>query len=229
MPSDDSSDHSNDFGEPQKARDRRRILERRAFFVSSALTVLTGCPPDTQAPATGSATPAVVATVPETDAGALPPATGSVSVAPAPAGSKVEIPPLTVPDDVSPVAKSHFERLRAVVPKIHAELEQAERASLCDIEDAACDPTWSAIAGHLAKAREERYDLPARCSGSSADAKRFEASLREHQRAIDKRTALIEARIAAALDSEPKKNKWEAHKAGASVRRPCLKYSCEDW
>lgn len=216
-------------------KDRDAILRRRAFLVSRTLSqvlaagALTGCPqePGPQLPATGSATP--VASVPTTDGGTLPAASGSTSVSPDPPRAK--IPPLDVPDDVTDVARGHFENLAQNVPPIHAELDAADKLarSLCDIEDAACDGTWSALAGHLAKVRDMGYDLGPRCSGSSEDAKRYDASLTLHREAIQKRVDAIQARIDAVLDSDPKKSKWEGHTAKAAVPRPCLKYACEDW
>lgn len=225
------------------SKDKEAILRRRAFLVSRtfsqvltatasqvlAATALTGCPqePGPQLPATGSTTP--VASVPSTDAGTLPAGSGSASVSPEP--PRAEIPPLDVPGDVNDTAKGHFQDLARNVPLIHAELDAADKLarSLCDIEDAACDGTWSALAGHLAKARDMGYDLGARCTGSSDDAKRYDASLSRHRAAIGKRVDAIQARIDAVLDNDAKKTKWAGHSAKAAIPRPCLKYACDDW
>lgn len=199
--------------------------------MTSAVVALTGCPPDSPPPqppqGTSSAPP--VTTVPSTDTGSLPPATGSASVEPAPPTTK--IPPLLVPDDVNDTAKSHFARLAAAVPKIHAELDGADKLTrdVCSIEDAACDGRWDQIATHLAKARDMTYDLGARCAGTSDGAKRFEKSLAEHRAAIEKRTKAIEARIEAALDSDAKRQKWQVHQGKAAIPRPCLRFRCDDW
>jgi hypothetical protein len=206
-----------------KAGAREAILRRRMFFVSSAL-MLTGCPQDPQQPATGTSKP--VATIPTVSASAVEPAPTSAPPAPT-----VTVPSLDVPADVSEVARSHFERLKEMVPQIHAELDAADKSLLarCSIEDAVCDPTWQSVAKNLAEARDLRADLPARCSGTSADAKRFEASLAEHLAAIDARLDGLEKRIEGLLNSDSKKAKWTAHVSGAAMPRPCLKYRCDDW
>ncbi len=196
------------------------------FFVSSAL-MLTGCPQDPQPPTSGTSAP--IATVPKVSS-ALPSAQASSAPEPSPTPA-VNVPPLDVPEDVSPVAKSHFERMKELVPKIHLELDAAEKgvATACDISEATCDATWKSVAGNLAKAGNLRRDVPPRCSGSSKDAKRYEASLKAHLAVIDSRLDAIRKRVAAALVDDSQRTKWEGYKANASIPQPCLRYRCDDW
>ncbi len=217
--------------EPDGARaksHRRTILERRLFFVSSALTALTGCPRGTEPSATGpDASATAVASAPAPSA-APTSASSAVVVAPAPS---VAVPAVTVPDDVSDTAKGHFERIKRLAPEIHAELDLAEKATegLCAIDEAACDASWEAVATHLAKARDRMQSLDSRCGGSSEDAKRFQTALEEQERVINQRIKSLEDRIQAALGSKAGRDAWRAHQEKAAIPQPCLKFRCDDW
>lgn len=207
-------------------KDRAAILRRRAFFVGSALTALTGCPkqesPQQEKPPVVGVDPASSASTPSPHPVSPPP------VPPEPAG---KMPSLAIPPDAKGVVRQEYERIANDVPRIHAELDGASQAlgTICDITDPKCDAAWMKVAKHLAQAENLIFDLAPLCPATSVPGKAFEARLHEHQNHIDDRKKGLSQRIDALLNSDKAKLAWKTHKAKAAVPRPCLDYGCGEW
>ena len=199
------------------------------FFVTSTLSLL-GCPQDnTDKPPETPSTP--VASVPQTDSGPLPSTPEPSTPSPEPPAT-AKVPPLDVPTDVNDTAKQHFEWLATSIPAIHKDIDQLDKltASLCAIDDVACDKTWSDIARLSEKVKESRKDLEPRCGrGKTPDAERFNERLDAHQAALDVRLKTIRERIDRTLDTDPKRTRWTALQSAHAPPRVCLKFRCPEW
>ena len=206
---------------------RAAILRRRAFFVGSALTALSGCPqPPSAEP---NRNEPVVTVEPASKTATVP--TGSGVVTRSSATPKTKLPSLETPDGVNASARTYYEDLARSVPLIHADLDSAEKtlAGICDITDSQCDARWLAFAKSMAAVDDAVGDLAPVCHGTSADAKAIDVRLAEHRAAISERKRQIMERVDALLQDAAAKTKWTAHQEAAAVPRPCLDYSCEDW
>jgi hypothetical protein len=212
--------------EDHKDAARAAILRRRAFFVGSALTALTGCPQPSETPR--KADP-VVGVEPESASASLPAGSGVSTTSSSTPASKM--PSLEIPQDAKGAALAHYQTLAKRVPAIHVDFDAASSAlsGICDITDPKCDDRWLKVAKHIAAADEAHFDLAPRCPGTSKQAKAYEKRLAEHQAFIADRKKAIEGRINALLQDAAAQSKWKVHKASASVPRPCLDYACSDW
>lgn len=206
---------------------RAAILRRRAVFVGSALTALSGCPqPPSAEPRKNEP---VVTVEPASQTATVP--TGSGVVTRSSATPKAKAVSLEIPEGVNATARSYYEQLARSVPLIHADLDSAEKtlAGICDITDSQCDARWLAFAKTMAAVDDVAQDLGPPCGGTSADAKAFYARLAEHRAAISERKRQIMERVDKLLQDAAAKAKWTAHQAAAAVPQPCLDYSCNDW
>jgi hypothetical protein len=203
---------------------RAAILRRRAFFVGSALTALTGCP--SQHGPAGEPTPVVGVEPVASSTSAV--ATTSAAVPPAPNRKR---PSLAIPNDAKDVVLSHYQRLARDVPAIHDKLDEAAAAlsGICDITDPQCDSAWLAVARALAAADRDIQELPPHCPATSKEGKAYEERLQDHVNfAMDRRNAL-QTRIDALLSSAKAKSQWQVHIDAATEPQPCLDFHCQDW
>ena len=204
---------------------RAAILRRRAVFISSALTALSGCPGGNQ-PKEPEPQPTSVVPVEPPGTSSLPEPDGSAATVP----SGPKLPPLDIPGGVTPRAKELYEQLAATIPGIHEQLDAADKrlSVACDITSSGCDD-WAAIAKTLAEVRDQTDDLYPRCAGSSYDAKQVQSRINKHTDFIRRRIQALEERIDRKLDSDAEVKAWERTQRDNAIPRPCLKYACEDW
>jgi hypothetical protein len=210
--------------------DRRAILRRRTFFVTSALAALGSC----GRPATPAADPEPenVVTVPVAEDDA-----GEVAESPPPADRDAaadgDMPPMDVPDGVGEIAKRNYENLYRVMKESHRLLGEIEAAlPKCNVLDKACEPRFAALANKIQEMDELMSSLRA-CGGSSAEAKAYREREVAHFRHLAERKgkALAEIDRALAPGGSSAKDRWLAlvQAAEAANPRPCLKYACPDW
>jgi hypothetical protein len=205
--------------------DRAAILRRRAFFVTSALSSLTGlgCDKD-RAPAP----------VPSVDTTTPPTSVATATAAPSAASSATpppqDMPSLDVPSGVNETATEHYRQLGVVVPRLHAELDaiEAEFRKFCEPATKACDGDWADLAKRLARFDDERRSMPPRCGGESDDAKAYMAHQRAHDELLGQRRKALDERVASWLD-EAGRARWQASLAAAAIPRPCLRFRCDPW
>ncbi|MBW2459903.1 MAG: hypothetical protein JRI68_35765 [Deltaproteobacteria bacterium] len=211
--------------------DRTRILQRRAVFLSSALTAL-GCSAQPPQPADGP-----VVTIPDPPpADPAPTATPTATPeAPPPKDAPPgEQPSLEIPTDVGEVAKRKFEHFAKSMKRLYELLDEMAAAlpEDCDILDAACDERWKKLA-LLGMEKGKVTMFLHHCPGSSDDAKRFEAFHKEHQDYRGRRQAQLDGRISRALASggAAARKRWEDHQQQARAANPvpCLSFACRDW
>ncbi len=211
--------------------DRARILQRRAAFLSSALTAL-GCSAQPPAP-----NPEPVVAVPvrppvDTDPGAN--AEPPPPPPPPPPTVSTDKPSLAIPDDVGEVAKRNFEHFAKSMTQLYELLDKMEAAvpKDCTILKPACDEHWQRVAAIGLQMRRVQMFMH-RCPGTSADAKRFAAFAEEHRKYRGRRQATVDARISAAIagGGEAARKRWDQHKQEAYQAKPfpCLSMGCADW
>lgn len=210
--------------------DKAAILRRRAALVSSALSALS-CSPGTPPQNAGGA----VVAVPEPAPDAAPPQGDLPEPEPKPA-VPTRRPPLSVPGDIGDGAREVFERSMEQARQVYDELD-AVRAAIpesCDlVSDPACQERWREVADRQLQAADTIRWLNPVCTGSSEDAKRWEARVREHLEYIAALRTELEEQIASALEpgGDAAAQRWEQIQSDARRARPqvCLSFACSDW
>lgn len=210
--------------------DKKAILRRRTFLVTSALAAL-GCtktPPATTEPEK----PEQVVVVPEAETDA-----GSTAEAPPPPDRQPsnlgDMPPTDVPPGVGEIAKRNYETLYRVMKASHEHLTAIETTiPSCNVLDAACEPKFAALATRFVAIEEEMFSMRA-CGGTSAEAKAYREREAAHQKylAERKQRALDDIAKALAPGGTKATERWKALQASAEAAnpRPCLRYACPDW
>jgi hypothetical protein len=210
--------------------DRKAILRRRTFFVTSALAALGSCARTTP-PAT-EPNPENVVNVPVAEEDA-----GEVAESPPPAerdaASHGDLPPLDVPDGVGEVAKRNYEVLYRVMKESHRLLGEIEaELPKCNILDSACEPRFARLATKFQEMDDQMSSMRA-CGGSSPEAKAYREREALHFRFLSERKSATLAEIDRLLapGGGPASDRWKAQleAAEAANPRPCLKYACPDW
>jgi hypothetical protein len=209
--------------------DRKAILRRRTFFVTSALAAIGSCartaPPATQ--------PEQLVVVPsaEPDAGEV-----TAEAPPAPerdASNLDDMPPTDMPSNPGEIAKRNYETLYRVMKASHAHLTDIEMTlPSCNILDQACDAKFAAIAAKLVEIDEELFGMRA-CGGTSAEAKAYREREAAHRKYLTDRRKRVEDEIErlAAKGGNGATERWVLLKkqAQAANPQPCLRYACPDW
>lgn len=213
--------------------DRKAILRRRTFFVTSALAAIGSCA-RTAPPATEPETqPEQVVVVPsaEPDAGEV-----TTEAPPAPerdASNLGDMPPTDLPAKMGEIAKRNYETLYRVMKASHAHLTDIETTlPSCNILDKACDAKFAAIATKFVAIDEELFGMRA-CGGTSAEAKAYREREAAHVKYLADRRKRAEDEIARILTpgGTQATDRWAALKkqAQAANPQPCLRYACPDW
>jgi hypothetical protein len=228
---DDDSGKSHPVGcsEAAPERDKKTILRRRAFLVTSALAALGGCG---KAATTGGDTePKSVVTVPGSEGDA-----GGAHDVPAPSSrhdaATVEgMPAMEVPEGVSAYGKSQYERLYGSMNRTHGLLAEIENElPSCSILEADCERRFSRFAANLNGIEEELEGISP-CGGESPEAREFAAHVTAHLTFLHKRRDRVEEAIAQRLrpGGEPARQRWQELVRAAARPRPCLEYACPKW
>ncbi len=211
--------------------DRTRILQRRAAFLSSALTAL-GCSAQPPQPAGDP-----VVTLPDPPPAEPEPTAKATTTPEAPPPKDVapgQQPSLEIPTDVGEVARKKFEHWAKSMKQIYELLDQMETAlpEDCDILHSACDERWRKLALLGIELNKVGMFLH-HCPGSSEDAKRFDAFRKEHQAYRGGRQAKLDGRIDRTLASggDAARKRWVEHQQQARAAHPvpCLSFACNDW
>lgn len=211
--------------------DKKAILRRRTFFVTSALAALGSCT-KTPPPTEPEPKPEQVVVVPEaeSDAGETPQAPPEAE---RDASSTGEMPPTDVPAGVGEIARRNYETLYRVMRAAHEHLKAIEaQTPSCDVLDKACEPRFAALATKFVAIDEELSGMRA-CGGSSAEAKAYREREAAHLQYLGdrKKRALDEIDRALAPGGTPAKERFKQlmQQAEAANPRPCLRYACPDW
>lgn len=209
---------------------RRRILERRALFIGSALAGL-GCGPSGAPP---TSPPPVVGVEPTQQSPSATPADGSAGPRPAPTAKPDKPPAIVIPAGVSGRARQSYDALTKTMGQVHQLLGEAESLlpDSCDILDPACEDKWSEVASRLSELRRV-HTFSYFCPGASEEAKQF-AAVHAAQRELEqRRTGKLQARIDKALarSGPAAAERWEELKRKAYEAKPypCLSIACDDW
>lgn len=210
--------------------DKKAILRRRTFLVTSALAAL-GCTKAPQ-PTTEPEKPEQVVVVPEAqeDAGA------TTEAPPAPerdAAVLGDMPPTDVPAGVGEIAKRNYETLYRVMKASHEHLNAIEKMlPSCNILDASCEPKFAALATKFVAIEEELFSMRA-CNGTSAEAKAYREREAAHMKYLAERKQRAQDDIDKVLapGGTAAKERWQKlmQQAEAANPRPCLRYACPDW
>ncbi len=210
--------------------DKRRILERRALFISSSLALLS-CgpkpPPDTPV----GTSPEI--TVPADDAAA--PKEDLVTTAPP---ERPETPPeapvLEIPDGVSERTRTNYERMFKTVRSQLATIEAAAKKApaACDVSQKNCEAEFRAVADALLDYHQSsRFSYF--CPGSSDEAIAFHKTKSHLMRDVQARHSELVQRLEQALSEggADGKKEWARieQEAAAARPHPCLSFACEDW
>ena len=223
--------------DPTSDADKRQILRRRAFFVSSALGAL-GCTPAEAPSGAGTAPSPATNDVPIPSATTPGEATSDAGVDDASPPPRVEagaseMPSLEIPSGINKVAVGHYQNLQRDVPALHARLDELEELipDACAIGEARCDAAWRRLADGLWDLQRRLWRLGPRCAGSSEDAKAFNERLQAHRQLLERRQKQIVDTVTQGLSATADRERWEKHQteARAASPQPCLKYACEDW
>jgi outer membrane protein OmpA-like peptidoglycan-associated protein len=136
--------------------DRRAVLERRRFFIATALAAL-GCggsevPPNDGQP-TSSAPPPASSPSPEESASASPPTSSRPSEKPAQSWKELaaESPPLLYPQTLSQPDRGQLDGVASRFATQHAKLRVVYEKipALCDLREAECKSAWAEAAAVL--------------------------------------------------------------------------------
>jgi hypothetical protein len=213
-----------------KDEDRKTILRRRAFFVTSALAALGGCARPTTGP---SATPGDDKTVQvpvapddpiEADAGEPPER--------APSSARSGLPPTDVPDGVKPITRSYYENLYQVVADLHRHIDAIEASiGRCKGFDKDCEKNQLPQIATAMNAIDDTLERIQSCGGRSPEAKAYMVREAEHMGFASKRRGQMEDSLKQLLASggaAAEKSLKSLREAGA-VPRPCLEYACPEW
>lgn len=209
---------------------RRRILERRALFIGSALAGL-GCGPSATPP---TSPPPVVGVEPTQSSPSATAADGSARPEPAPKAKPGKPPAIVVPEGASQQARQNYDALIKTMGQVHQLLGEAESLlpDSCDILDPACEGKWNEVAARFNDLRRV-HTFSYFCPGSSDEAKQFAAVHAAQREAEQRRTGKLEARIAKALapGGQAAELRWEdlKRKAYEANPHPCLSVACNDW
>ncbi len=210
-------------------RDRRRILERRALFLSSSLAVLScGPKPPAEAPP-GSSTEVAVPEQPTEG-----PKEDLVGPAPDRVEDTPDEPTMEIPDGVSERAQQNYERLFKMVRGQLATIATTAKKvpAPCDVAAKDCEAQFRSVADSVLKYHEStRFSYF--CPGSSDEAKEFEKKRSALTNQVRARYSELISKIEKALSdgSADGKKEWQRleQEAAAANPHPCLSFACEDW
>jgi hypothetical protein len=211
-----------------KDDDRRTILRRRAFFVTSALAALGCARPATHADQSGNTLQ--VPSTPSEPAGSdssQPP-----DRTPAP-NARAGMPPTDVPDGVKPFTRSSYEHLYDVMAAFHGHIDSIEAsiARCTNGFDKSCQTNELPQIAKTLNAIDDTLERIHSCGGSSPEAKAYVLREAEHLRfAQDRRTRMEESlKQLLATGGAAAENSLKTLRDAAAVPRPCLEYACPDW
>lgn len=207
--------------------DRKTILRRRAFFVTSALAALGGCARGSPAnqPDNTVQVPESTDDPVESDASTGPPRQ------PNPTG-RAGMPPTDIPGGVTPRTHAYYENLYDVVESFHAHVDTIEASmSRCKGFDEACEKQELP---RIAKALNGIDDVLERlhaCGAKSDEAKAYMERESAHLRFVGQRRETMEQKLGELLAPGGKaaEAKLKSLREAGAVPRPCLEYACPEW
>lgn len=210
-----------------KDDDRKTILRRRAFFVTSTLAALGGC-------ARGSPAnqPDNTVQVPEAsedpasgDAGAEPPRQPNPN-------TRAGMPPTDIPDGVTPRTRAYYETLYDAMAKLHAHVDVIEASiGRCKGLDGECEKNELPQIASAMNGIDDALERIQSCGGKSPEASVYLTRETAHLQFFGQRRGTMEEKVKQLLapggaDAELRLRKLR--EAGA-VPRPCLEYACPEW
>lgn len=211
-----------------KDDDRKTILRRRAFFVTTALAALGCARPAAHADESGNTVrvPSATSEPAGADAGEPPERT------PAP-DARAGIPPTDIPDGVKPFTRSSYEHLYKVMADLHGHFDSIE-ASMGRCKkgfDKDCEKTELPQIAKTLNAIDDTLERIHSCGGSSPEAKVYMLREAAHLKFAQDRRGRMDGALKQLLATggAAAENSLKTLREAGAVPRPCLEYACPDW
>jgi len=207
--------------------DRAAVLRRRALFLGSTLAALGSCQKGGAPPETGKG-PIVAVPAGEPEDASAPEPDAAMPGRDASRPARGNMPSLEIPSGVSEIARSNYESLVSRMTRVHGILDEIEDvAPKCGMQ--ACEDKWAEVAKKLYQL-EDAFGFGWGCSGSSAQAKAFDARLKEHMDFYQERRKNVDAWLLGLLGEQGFARLQElVEKERYANPRPCLSIACMDW
>lgn len=210
-----------------KDDDRKTILRRRAFFVTSALAALGGCAQGSPAnqPDNAVHVPDALQDPVESDAAAEPPRQPNPN-------TRAGMPATDIPDGVTPRTRAYYETLYEAMAKLHVHVDTIESSlARCTGLDKECERNELPQIASAMNGIDDALEHIQSCGGKSPEAKAYLVREAEHLQFFAQRRGSAEEKLKQLLapggpDAELRLKKLR--EAGA-VPRPCLEYACPEW
>lgn len=207
--------------------DRKMILRRRAFFVTSALAALGGCARGSTANQPGNTVEVPVATEEPvgSDGGAEPPRQPNPN-------TRAGMPPTDIPDGVTPRTHAYYETLYDSMAKLHSHLDTIEASiGRCKGLDRECEKNELPQIANAMNGIDDALERIQSCGGKSPEARLYLVRETAHLQFFGQRRGSMEEKVKQLLapgGADAEMRLRGLREAGA-VPRPCLEYACPDW